>query len=188
MRVCGSARLRHWPRPARTGVLWFRCSGRSWDPAGSLHPFAIVCRVSDRQCNWYRDITRGERPATSSRRLSVSDPAGGIRTADRRDVGVGANHSHYARTGLINTYSLGWLRSESNHILEVPPQMARRFNERVRRLLGYTPHGGGEDQLGCYDGSDPVWVPSRSEAGARGQVPAAADSRPQSLIQTSPTL
>ena len=102
--------------------------------------------------------------------------------------GGGANHSHYARTGLINTYSLGWLRSESNHILEVPPQMARRFNERVRRLLGYTPHGGGEDQLGCYDGSDPVWVPSRSEAGARGQVPAAADSRPQSLIQTSPTL
>jgi ectoine hydroxylase-related dioxygenase (phytanoyl-CoA dioxygenase family) len=91
--------------------------------------------------------------------------------------GGGANRSQAARTGLINTYSLGWLRSESNHILEVPPQTARRYNERIRRLLGYTPHGGGEDQLGSYDGSDPAWVPSRSEASARGQLSTVSDSR-----------
>ena len=102
--------------------------------------------------------------------------------------GGGANRSDSARTGLINTYSLGWLRSESNHILEVPPHMARRYNERVRRLLGYTPHGGGEDQLGSYGGSDPAWVPSKSEASARGQVPAKADSRDQSATQASPVL
>jgi hypothetical protein len=88
--------------------------------------------------------------------------------------GGGANRSGGARTGLINTYSLGWLRPESNHILEVPPQTARRYEERVRRLLGYTPHGGGEDQLGSYVGSEPAWVPSRAEAGARGQMPAGA--------------
>lgn len=88
--------------------------------------------------------------------------------------GGGANRSGCTRTGLINTYSLGWLRPESNHILEVPPQTARRYEERVRRLLGYTPHGGGEDQLGSYVGSEPAWVPSRAQAGARGQVPAGA--------------
>jgi ectoine hydroxylase-related dioxygenase (phytanoyl-CoA dioxygenase family) len=72
--------------------------------------------------------------------------------------GGGANRSQGARTGLINTYCLGWLRAESNHTLEVPPAIARQYNESVRRLLGYTPHGSSEDQLGTYDGDDPVWV------------------------------
>jgi ectoine hydroxylase-related dioxygenase (phytanoyl-CoA dioxygenase family) len=72
--------------------------------------------------------------------------------------GGGANRSQSVRTGLINTYCLGWLRSESNHVLEVPPPIARQYNENVRRLLGYTPHGNSEDQLGTYDGDDPVWV------------------------------
>jgi ectoine hydroxylase-related dioxygenase (phytanoyl-CoA dioxygenase family) len=83
--------------------------------------------------------------------------------------GGGANRSHTARTGLINTYSLGWLRSESNHMLEVPPPIARKYNESVRRLLGYTPHGDGEDQLGHYDGDDPVWVATRPQASTRGR-------------------
>jgi len=99
--------------------------------------------------------------------------------------GGGANRSHSARTGLINTYSLGWLRSETNHTLEVPPEVARRYNERVRRLLGYTAHGAGEDQLGCYDGKDPVWVPTNgSEAAVRGQVPTSANSRQHSSVET----
>jgi hypothetical protein len=75
--------------------------------------------------------------------------------------GSGANLGTSARTGLINTYCLGWLRSESNHMLEVPPQLAARYNENVRRLLGYTTHGDGEDQLGHYDGIEPAWVPPR---------------------------
>jgi len=92
--------------------------------------------------------------------------------------GGGANRSRSARTGLINTYSLGWLRSEENHTLEVPPHAARQYDERVRRLLGYTTHGAGHDQLGYYGGDDPVWVkPSEAEAVSRGQVPGGADSR-----------
>jgi hypothetical protein len=95
--------------------------------------------------------------------------------------GGGANRSHAPRTGLINTYCLGWLRSEENHTLEVPPQSARQYDERVRRLLGYTTHGAGHDQLGYYDGNDPVWVrQDESAAVARGQVAARADSRPPS--------
>jgi ectoine hydroxylase-related dioxygenase (phytanoyl-CoA dioxygenase family) len=75
--------------------------------------------------------------------------------------GSGANRGTSARTGLINTYSLGWLRSETNHMLEVPPQLAARYNENIRRLLGYTTHGDGEDQLGHYDGIEPAWVQPR---------------------------
>ena len=80
--------------------------------------------------------------------------------------GSGENRSSSARTGLINTYSLGWLRSESNHMLEVPPSIAAQYNQSVRRLLGYTTHGDGEDQLGHYDGHEPVWVSPRSRFGS----------------------
>ena len=92
--------------------------------------------------------------------------------------GGGANRSLSPRTGLINTYCLGWLRSEENHCLEVPPHVARQYSERVRRLLGYTTHGAGHDQLGYFGGDDPVWV-QQDEAGAavRGQVPGSADLR-----------
>ena len=100
--------------------------------------------------------------------------------------GGGANRSHSPRTGLINTYCLGWLRSEENHTLEVPPQAARQYDERVRRLLGYTTHGAGHDQLGYYGGNDPVWVPPNSEeAAARGQKPAMEDMR-QSMAESEP--
>ncbi len=86
--------------------------------------------------------------------------------------------SRLPRTGLINTYSLGWLRPEENHCLEVPPEVARQYSERVRRLLGYTTHGAGHDQLGWYRGDDPAWVaPDESTAAARGQVPDSADLR-----------
>jgi ectoine hydroxylase-related dioxygenase (phytanoyl-CoA dioxygenase family) len=76
--------------------------------------------------------------------------------------GSGENRSTSVRTGLINTYSLGWLRAESNHMLEVPPAIAARYNESIRRLLGYTTHGDGEDQLGHYDGNEPAWVAPRA--------------------------
>jgi ectoine hydroxylase-related dioxygenase (phytanoyl-CoA dioxygenase family) len=96
--------------------------------------------------------------------------------------GGGANRNHSPRTGLINTYCLGWLRSEENHTLEVPPQVARQYGARVRRLLGYTTHGAGHDQLGYYGGNDPVWVPPvGAEAAARGQVQTASDLR-QALL------
>jgi hypothetical protein len=101
--------------------------------------------------------------------------------------GGGANRSNSPRTGLINTYCLGWLRSEENHCLEVPPPVARQYSERVRRLLGYTTHGAGHDQLGYYGGNDPVWVQhDEMEAVARGQVAGSADLRPPSLTESAP--
>jgi ectoine hydroxylase-related dioxygenase (phytanoyl-CoA dioxygenase family) len=61
--------------------------------------------------------------------------------------GGGANKSNRARAGLINTYSLGWLRQEVNQYLTIPRHIAASYPERIQKLIGYTGHGYG---LGWY--------------------------------------
>ncbi len=72
--------------------------------------------------------------------------------------GAGANNSDEARMGLINGYSLGWLRQEANQYLNVPLELARSYDERMRCLLGYTTHDRLGDRLGKYYGSDTSFV------------------------------
>ena len=70
--------------------------------------------------------------------------------------GGGANRSDSPRSGLISTYSLGWLRQEDNQYLCIPRDVADRFPEHVRRLLGYQTHG---QSLGTYPGDpDGLWL------------------------------
>lgn len=72
--------------------------------------------------------------------------------------GGGANSTAAARTGLVNTYSLGWLRQEENQYLCVPPEIARTYPERVQRLMGYQSDG---PSLGVYPGDpDGNWFRS----------------------------
>jgi ectoine hydroxylase-related dioxygenase (phytanoyl-CoA dioxygenase family) len=72
--------------------------------------------------------------------------------------GGGANSSDAPRKGLINTYSLGWLRQEENHYLTIPREVADRYPEKVRRLMGYQSHG---PYLGVYpDDPDNHWFGS----------------------------
>jgi len=61
--------------------------------------------------------------------------------------GGGANQSTSPRSGLINTYSLGWLRQEENHYLTIPRKTANELPEPIRRLMGYQTHG---PYLGVY--------------------------------------
>ncbi len=61
--------------------------------------------------------------------------------------GGGANRDRKPRAGLINTYCLGWLRQEVNHILSVPRATAAALPEHIQRLMGYSLHGG---MLGYY--------------------------------------
>ena len=69
--------------------------------------------------------------------------------------GGGANRSDSVRTGLINTYSLGWLRQEENHYLTIPREIADSYPEQIRRLMGYQSHG---PYLGVYpDDPDGHW-------------------------------
>jgi hypothetical protein len=99
--------------------------------------------------------------------------------------GGGANQSNAPRMGLINTYSLGWLRQESNQYLETPPEVAIRFGPRQRALLGYTPHGSGDDRIGNFRGDCPAWVETPPEPAwrdERGQVGTATDAKGQDGI------
>ncbi|MEM6375646.1 MAG: phytanoyl-CoA dioxygenase family protein [Pseudomonadota bacterium] len=61
----------------------------------------------------------------------------------------GQNKSNAARTGLITTYSLGWLRQEENHYLTIPRDVAESYPDHIRRLMGYQSHG---SYLGVYPG------------------------------------
>ena len=60
--------------------------------------------------------------------------------------GGGANRSDKPRAGIINTYSLGWLRQEENQYLNVPKKIAKQYSETVQKLMGYQMHR----QLGDY--------------------------------------
>ena len=99
--------------------------------------------------------------------------------------GGGANRSDAPRLGLINTYSLGWLRQESNQYLATPPEVAVRFGTRLRALLGYTAHGSGDDQIGKFPGDCPAWVdvpPEPAWRDERGQVGSASDVEAQTGV------
>ena len=63
--------------------------------------------------------------------------------------GGGANKSDLPRSGLINTYSLGWLRQEENQYLTIPREVADSYPENIRRLIGYQTCG---EYLGAYPG------------------------------------
>ena len=54
--------------------------------------------------------------------------------------GGGANRSDKSRAGIINTYSLGWLRQEENQYLNVPKKIAKQYSETVQKLMGYQMH------------------------------------------------
>lgn len=72
--------------------------------------------------------------------------------------GGGANTTNAPRTGLINTYSLGWLRQEENQYLTVPREIADSYPDHISRLMGYQAHG---RSLGVYPGDpDGYWFDS----------------------------
>jgi hypothetical protein len=96
--------------------------------------------------------------------------------------GGGANRSDAPRLGLVNTYSLGWLRPENNQFLDSPPDVAVKFSPRLRALLGYSPHGCGDDKIGNFRGDCPAWVdppPEPAWREERGQIGTNADARAQ---------
>lgn len=96
--------------------------------------------------------------------------------------GGGANESAAPRAGLINSYSLGWLRQETNHYLETPPEVAAQFEPRLRALLGYTPHGSGDDEIGNFRADCPAWLATPPEPAwrdERGQAGSAIHAKEQ---------
>ncbi len=74
---------------------------------------------------------------------------------------AGANRTTTARHGLHVSYVAGWLRTEENHQLAVPPPVVATLPRRVRKLLGfeqYDPGATGGGRLGLVDFEDPALV------------------------------
>lgn len=67
--------------------------------------------------------------------------------------GAGKNESAKARTGIIVSYSLGWLKTYENQFLAYAREEALRFPEALQRLIGYQMH---KPNLGGVDGQDPI--------------------------------
>lgn len=72
--------------------------------------------------------------------------------------GGGANRSHAARAGLINSYVLGWLRQEENQYLNVPRDVAQTHSTTIQRLMGYCRHTSPGGTLGSWQNPDGTWV------------------------------
>ena len=51
--------------------------------------------------------------------------------------GGGANTTDAPRLGAAIEYAASWLRQQENHLLSVPPDVARTLPKRLRELLGY---------------------------------------------------
>jgi ectoine hydroxylase-related dioxygenase (phytanoyl-CoA dioxygenase family) len=78
--------------------------------------------------------------------------------------GGGANSSPQWRRGMHLSYVLGWLRTEENHYLATPPDVARSLPRRCQEVLGYAAHDAIADlggYLGTVELQDPVELMSR---------------------------
>jgi ectoine hydroxylase-related dioxygenase (phytanoyl-CoA dioxygenase family) len=80
--------------------------------------------------------------------------------------GGGANSTSTPRRGAHLSYCLGWLRTEENNYLSIPPSMAATLPRQAQELIGYAvhdsiPRGGG--YLGMVRMQDPVELLGRGE-------------------------
>lgn len=90
----------------------------------------------------------GERPAIHAE----MDPGDVLLFLGSTLHGGGANDSDRPRTGMIVSYSLGWLKPYENQWLVYPPEVARTFSPELARLVGYQQH---RPNLGNYEGRCP---------------------------------
>ena len=78
----------------------------------------------------------------------------------------GSNTTDIPRRGAHLSYCLGWLRTEENNYLAIPPAIAAKLPRQAQELLGYAvhdsiPRGGG--YLGMVRMQDPVELFARGE-------------------------
>jgi Phytanoyl-CoA dioxygenase (PhyH) len=81
--------------------------------------------------------------------------------------GAGANVTNdQLRRGAHLSYCVGWLRTEENNYLSIPPRVASRLPRQAQEVIGYAIHDGiprGGGYLGMLDGHDPVELLGRGD-------------------------
>lgn len=102
-----------------------------------------------------------ERPSTETVVQAVMPKGSALMYMGSTLHGSGANRTDASRMGLINTYSLGWLRQEENHYLTIPREIADSYPERIRQLIGYRGHG---TNLGWYPEMPELREPQEADA------------------------
>ena len=119
---------------------------------------------------WLVPADQMSRPAPAPEQLAYAEmPAGSAVIYSGGTIHAGgANSTDVPRRGAHLSYCLGWLRTEENNYLAVPPAVAAKLPRQAQELLGYAvhdsiPRGGG--YLGMVNLQDPV------ELLARGDLP-----------------
>jgi ectoine hydroxylase-related dioxygenase (phytanoyl-CoA dioxygenase family) len=99
-------------------------------------------------------------PPTAEQLAYAEMPAGSavVYTGGTLHAG-GSNATEVPRRGAHLSYCLGWLRTEENNYLAVPPAIAAGLPRQAQELLGYAVHDGisrGGGYLGMVQMQDPV--------------------------------
>ncbi len=109
----------------------------------------------DRECD-FDDVVSAEMPAGAAVFYlgAVFHGGGPNTTSDQR------------RRGMHLSFNVGWLRTEENNYLVVPPEKARALPKRAQQLLGYEVHDGidaGGGTLGLLNTNNPMDLLARGE-------------------------
>jgi ectoine hydroxylase-related dioxygenase (phytanoyl-CoA dioxygenase family) len=84
-----------------------------------------------------------DRAAREDEIVAAEMPAGSVLFWTGRVLhGAGANRSDGTRYGLFVSFSVGWVRQEENHYLEMPLEEALALPQEMRELIGYRMHTG----------------------------------------------
>lgn len=96
----------------------------------------------------------GERqPGPETKAVSLEVPAGdALFYTGSVWHGGGSNKTDRDRLGVVMHYCASWLRPVENHVLVVPPSLARTLPTRLQELLGYNIH---PPFVGYVDGRHP---------------------------------
>jgi ectoine hydroxylase-related dioxygenase (phytanoyl-CoA dioxygenase family) len=94
-----------------------------------------------------------QRPEPDTRTVAAELPAGAaLIYLGSMWHGAGANRTTQARLGVVLHYAVSWLRPVENHVLAVPPDMAKGLAPRLQELLGYNVY---PPFIGYVDGRHP---------------------------------
>lgn len=125
-------------------------------------------RWPDRQLTPVEQITQS--PPPTADQIAVAEMAAGSAVVYLGGTihGGGANVTDVERRGVHLSFCLGWLRTEENNYLSVPPEVAATLPRQAQEVLGYAVHdslmrGGG--YLGQVRMQDPVDLLASGELG-----------------------
>jgi len=124
-------------------------------------------RWPDRELTPAEQMTKA--PPTPDQLAYAEMPAGSAVVYSGGTIHAGgANVTDIPRRGAHLSYCLGWLRTEENNYLAVPPALAATLPRKAQEVLGYAVHdsiGRGGGYLGMFNMQDPVELFARGELG-----------------------